>query len=50
MRHSLNAVSFNSHRDSVTNLEKIRVTQSYSCANYRSLMNDKSKLQSYSYN
>lgn len=50
MRHSRNAVSFDLQKYSVTNLEQIRVTQSYSCANYRSLINDKSKLQSYSYN
>ena len=45
--HSRNAVSFYLHQDSVTNLWQIDMTQTYSCDNCRSKINEKSKLQSY---
>ena len=50
MRHSRNAVSFDLQKYSVTNLEQIRVTQTYSCDLHRSMSFIESKLQSYSYN
>ena len=39
--HSLNAVSFNLFNFSVTNLRQINMTQSYSCDNCQSEINEK---------